>query len=56
MVDTPELPGGVCVWLSARERKWLSGRYLASTWDVERLEEMREEIVGGDKLKARMVL
>ncbi|KAJ4300964.1 hypothetical protein N0V90_003053 [Kalmusia sp. IMI 367209] len=56
LIDTVELPGGVCVWLSAAERKWLSGRYVAAPWDVERLEEMRDEIVEGDKLKAKIVL
>ncbi|KAJ4344473.1 uncharacterized protein N0V89_012215 [Didymosphaeria variabile] len=56
LIDTVELPGGFCVWLSAAERKWLSGRYLAAPWDVEKLEQMRMEIVDGDKLKARIVL
>ncbi|KAK7181461.1 hypothetical protein DPSP01_013475 [Paraphaeosphaeria sporulosa] len=56
LIDTVELPGGFCVWLSAAERKWLSGRYLAAPWDVERLEQMQDEIVAGDKLKAKLVL
>jgi hypothetical protein len=44
------------VWLSAKERMWLSGRYMAATWDVERLEEMKDEIVEGDKLKSKLVM
>lgn len=28
--------------------------YLAATWDVNKLEEMKDEIVQGDKLKVRM--
>jgi hypothetical protein len=44
------------VWLSATERKWLSGRYLAAPWDVETIEQMQDEIVEGDKLKAKLVL
>jgi hypothetical protein len=34
----------------------LGGRYVSATWDVEKLESMREEIVEGDKLKMRMVV
>ena len=56
MNDTVDLPGGVCVWLSAKERRWLSGRYVAATWDVDRLEEMKGEITEGDKLISRMVV
>ncbi|KAF2441298.1 putative oxidoreductase ucpA [Karstenula rhodostoma CBS 690.94] len=56
LIDTVELPGGFCVWLSAADRKWLSGRYLAAPWDVESIEQMQDDIVAGDKLKARLVL
>jgi len=56
LIDTPELAGGFSVWLSAGDKSWLSGRYVAATWDVERLEEMKGEIVEGDKLKARLVV
>ena len=44
------------VWLTKKNRQWLSGRYVASTWDVDELEEQREEIVKEDKLKFRMVV
>ncbi|KAF2644132.1 putative oxidoreductase [Massarina eburnea CBS 473.64] len=54
--DTPELAGGFCVWLTAQDRGWLGGRYVAATWDVEKLESMREAIVEGDKLRVRMVV
>ncbi|KAF2793847.1 putative oxidoreductase ucpA [Melanomma pulvis-pyrius CBS 109.77] len=56
MVDTPELCGGFTVWLTKGARTWLEGRYLSSTWDVTKLESMREEIVAGDKLKVKMVI
>ncbi|PVH95498.1 NAD(P)-binding protein [Periconia macrospinosa] len=54
--DTPELAGGFAVWLTAEKRDWLAGRYVAATWDVEKLESMKEEIVSGDKLVVRMVV
>ncbi|KUJ11055.1 putative oxidoreductase ucpA [Mollisia scopiformis] len=56
LVDTPELAGGFCVWLTSEDRAWLRGRYLSVSWDVDELEKKREEIEGTDKLKMRMVL
>ena len=55
LVDTPDLAGGFAVWLSAQDRKWLSGRYVSVCWDVERLEELKDEIVAKDKLKSKLV-
>lgn len=54
--DTVELAGGFTVWLTAENREWLSGRYVAATWDVEKLESMKEEIVEGGKLTVKMVV
>ncbi len=56
MVDTPELCGGFTVWLTKGARTWLEGRYVSATWDVTKLESMKEEIVAGDKLKLKMVI
>ena len=56
MVDTPELCGGFTVWLTKGARTWLGGRYVSATWDAEILDGMKEEIVAGDKLKAKMVV
>jgi hypothetical protein len=54
--DTPELCGGFTVWLTAKPRKWLSGRYIAASWDVKVLEEKRDDVVREDKLKVRLVI
>ena len=56
LVDTPELCGGFTVWLTKGARTWLGGRYVAATWDAEKLDSMRKEIVAGDKLKVKMVV
>ncbi|KAF1950828.1 putative oxidoreductase ucpA [Byssothecium circinans] len=56
LTDTPELCGGWCVWMTSQPRQWLSGRAVSATWDVGRLEELREDIVNGDKLKKRLVI
>ncbi|KAL6703978.1 hypothetical protein ACN47E_008916 [Coniothyrium glycines] len=53
--DTAELAGGFVVWLTAGARTWLGGRYVAAPWDVDVLERMKDEIVSGDKLKAKLV-
>jgi hypothetical protein len=54
LIDTPELCGGFVVWLTAASRKWLGGRYVSATWDVDVLAGMEKEIVEEDKLKVVM--
>ncbi|KNG88842.1 putative oxidoreductase, short chain dehydrogenase/reductase family [Aspergillus nomiae NRRL 13137] len=54
--DTPELAGNTVVWLTRERREWLAGRYISVNWDVEELLTRKDDIVGSDKLKMRMVL
>ncbi|PMD42791.1 putative oxidoreductase ucpA [Hyaloscypha variabilis F] len=54
--DSPELCAGMAVWLAKEPRPWLNGRYVAANWDVDELEDKKDEIVEGDKLKFRMVV
>lgn len=54
--DSPDLCGGFAVWLTAQQRKWLGGRYVSATWDVDVLESMKDEIVAEDKLKVKLVV
>ena len=54
--DDVGLCGGFCVWLTKEKRDWLAGRYLVANWDVQELEDLKDDIVKGDKLKFRMVL
>jgi hypothetical protein len=56
LTDHPDLCGGFTVWLTAEPRKWLAGRYAAAVWDVDVLEKMKDKIVGGDKLKVKLVV
>ncbi|KAH6675084.1 putative oxidoreductase ucpA [Halenospora varia] len=56
LTDTPDLCGGFVVWLTKGTRRWLNGRYLSATWDVDELEAKKDEIVEGDKLKVRMAV
>ncbi|KAF2826609.1 NAD(P)-binding protein [Ophiobolus disseminans] len=52
-LDTPELVGGVAVWLAAWQegREFLSGRYVSANWDVDGLVMRKEEIVEKGLLK-----
>jgi NAD(P)-dependent dehydrogenase (short-subunit alcohol dehydrogenase family) len=54
--NTPELSAAMVVWLAKEPRPWLNGRYIASNWDVDELEAMKDEIVKEDKLKFHMVV
>lgn len=49
-LDTPELVGGVGVWLSTSNAEFLTGRYVSANWSVEELIERKEEIVKENKL------
>nr|OQO30726.1 hypothetical protein B0A51_01850 [Rachicladosporium sp. CCFEE 5018] len=52
--DSPELAGGVAVWLSA-EGRWLGGRYVSSNWDMEKVAKEKERILRGELLRLRVV-
>ncbi|KAJ7845348.1 hypothetical protein B0H14DRAFT_2584687 [Mycena olivaceomarginata] len=56
LVDEPELPADVLVWLARERREWLSGRFIDSAcWDVNELEKKKGEIAEKDALKFKMV-
>lgn len=56
MTETEPLPADTVVWLTQNRRKWLSGRYISATWDMEELVKKEDEIVQGDLLKVRMLV
>lgn len=56
LIDSVDLCGGFCVWLTKEKREWLSGRYLDARWDIETLVGKKEEILSKDLLKLRMVV
>ncbi|PVH71991.1 NAD(P)-binding protein [Cadophora sp. DSE1049] len=53
-LDTPELVGGVGVWLATDKAAFLTGKYVSANWDVEELVERKDEITGG-KLSVALV-
>ena len=44
------------MYLASEKRDWLAGRYISSTWDMKELMAKKDEIVDGDKLKAKLML
>ncbi len=56
LVDRVELPADTLVWLSAKRRDWLSGRFVSCNWDMKELEAMEDKIVRGNLLKFRMIV
>ncbi|KAI1081546.1 oxidoreductase-like protein [Whalleya microplaca] len=54
--DDVNLAADTVTWLTSERREWLAGRYLSSTWDMNELLGREAEIVGGDKLKVRLVV
>ena len=48
--DSPELLGGLGVWLATEMAEFLSGKYVEVNWSVDELMERKDEIVKGGKL------
>ena len=56
LTDTAELPADAIVFLTRERRIWLAGRYISCKWDMPELLSREKEIVGGGKLKMRMIM
>ncbi len=56
LIDTPELPADVFVWLAKEKRDWLAGRFISANWDVDELEARKDEILAKDTLKFKMTI
>ncbi|KAJ5111566.1 hypothetical protein N7532_002101, partial [Penicillium argentinense] len=52
--DTPDLCGGVGVWLASGDKSFLSGKYVSVCWDAAELETRKDEIKGGNLLTFRL--
>ncbi|KAI1345444.1 hypothetical protein F5Y01DRAFT_300514 [Xylaria sp. FL0043] len=53
--ETPELVGGVAVWLSHSHANFLSGKVIASQWDVDELLTRKVEIQSSNDLMMDLV-
>ncbi|RYP43327.1 hypothetical protein DL770_011719 [Monosporascus sp. CRB-9-2] len=56
LTDTPELAADTLVWLSRERRDWLSGRFASVNWDMEELNQKKQDILQRNLLKFRLVI
>ena len=47
----PEVPAGVCVWLTSPDAEFLRGRWISANWKVDELVQRKDEIVKNNLLK-----
>lgn len=50
-LDTPELVGGMAVWLTTSKAYFLNGRFVSVNWSVDELVARKKEIIEGNDLK-----
>lgn len=55
LIDQPALPGGTAVYLSTDRARYLMGRFVLSTWDMEELEKHKQRVEDEDLLKTRVL-
>lgn len=51
-MDSPELGGSVCLWLTTPEADFLRGRWVSANWRIEDLVDKKEQILGQGLLKS----
>ncbi|KAG9252918.1 uncharacterized protein F5Z01DRAFT_743935 [Emericellopsis atlantica] len=56
LTDTPELAADTLVWLSRERRDWLSGRFASVSWDMEELEQKKQDILQRNLFKFRVLI
>lgn len=54
LVDSPELSGAVCVYLSTKDADFLRGRYVSAQWDLPELAKRKDEILEKDLFKMQL--
>ncbi|MCJ1246255.1 hypothetical protein MMC30_003461 [Trapelia coarctata] len=56
LIDSVDLAAGTALYLSTPRAAFLSGRFVFGNWDMEKVEAIKDEIVGDDLLKTRIIL
>lgn len=56
LTDTAELAADTLVWLSRERRDWLSGRFATVNWDMEEVEQKKQDILQRNLLKFRVMI
>lgn len=53
--DTPELTGGMTLWLSGKRADFLKGRWVSVNWDVEEMQKHKDEVEEKELLKTKFL-
>jgi NAD(P)-dependent dehydrogenase (short-subunit alcohol dehydrogenase family) len=56
LTDTPELAADTLVWLARERRDWLAGRFASVSWDMEELEQKKQDVLQRNLFKFRVVI
>ncbi|RAL13038.1 SDR family oxidoreductase [Aspergillus homomorphus CBS 101889] len=56
LTDTPELAADTLVWLTRERRDWLAGRFASVSWDMEELEQKKQDVLQRNLLKFRVMI
>ncbi|KAJ5094511.1 NADP(+)-dependent dehydrogenase [Penicillium angulare] len=56
LTDTPELAADTLVWLARERRDWLAGRFASVSWDMEELEQKKQDVVQRNLFKFRVLI
>ncbi|MCJ1422299.1 hypothetical protein MMC29_000179 [Sticta canariensis] len=56
LIDTPQLSGGISVYLITGKADFLRGRYVGAGWDVTELEARKDEILEKNLLKLQLAV
>ncbi|KAJ5266738.1 hypothetical protein N7478_009546 [Penicillium angulare] len=54
--DTPELAADTLVWLARERRDWLAGRFASVSWDMEELEQKKQDVLQRNLFKFRALI
>ena len=56
LTDTPELAADTLVWLARERRDWLAGRFASVSWDMEELEQKKQDVLQRNLFKFRVLI
>jgi short-subunit dehydrogenase len=56
LTDTLELAANTLVWLARERRDWLAGRFASVSWDIEELEQKKQDVLQRNLFKFRVLI
>ncbi|PYH81939.1 NAD(P)-binding protein [Aspergillus uvarum CBS 121591] len=56
LTDSPALAADTLVWLARDRRDWLAGRFVSVSWDMEELEQKKQDVLQRDLFKFRVMV